>query len=79
MPTQASSREEALRIVPFALQGTDGRTHRLDDIRGENGTLLMFICNHCPYVKTVIDRLVADVNAPATLASGRRRSCLTIR
>ena len=51
------------RLIPFALKGTDGGVHSLDDIRGENGTLLMFICNHCPYVKGVIGRLVEDVRA----------------
>jgi peroxiredoxin len=44
----------------FALPGVDGNTYSLDDIKGENGTLVMFICNHCPYVKAVIDRAVRD-------------------
>jgi peroxiredoxin len=44
----------------FALPGVDGKTVTLDDIKGENGTLVMFICNHCPYVKAVIDRAVRD-------------------
>ncbi len=44
----------------FALPGVDGKTYSLDDIKGENGTLVMFICNHCPYVKAVIDRAVRD-------------------
>jgi peroxiredoxin len=46
--------------VDFRLPATDGRTYALDDIAGENGTVIVFICNHCPYVKAVIDRLVAD-------------------
>ena len=46
----------------FALPGIDGKTYGLDDLRGANGTLVMFICNHCPYVKSVIDRIVRDVN-----------------
>ncbi|MFD0987564.1 thioredoxin family protein [Methyloligella solikamskensis] len=46
----------------FSLPATDGKTYSLDDVRGENGTLVMFICNHCPYVKSVIDRIVRDVN-----------------
>ena len=45
------------------LPGTDGRTYTLDTIAGENGTVIVFICNHCPYVKAVIDRLVADARA----------------
>jgi len=51
------------RLVPFSLRGTDGKTHTLDDVRGEAGTLVMFICNHCPYVKGVIGRLVEDCRA----------------
>ena len=47
----------------FRLPGTDGRTYAFDDIAGENGTVIVFICNHCPYVKAVIDRLVADARA----------------
>ena len=44
----------------FSLPGVDGKTYSLADIRGEHGTLVMFICNHCPYVKAVIDRIVRD-------------------
>ena len=51
------------KAVDFALKGTDGRTYTLGDIRGENGTLVMFLCNHCPYVKAVIDRIIRDVGA----------------
>jgi peroxiredoxin len=69
MATQAAAREE-LRLIPFALKGTDGRTHALDDVRGANGVLLMFICNHCPYVKGVIGRLVEDCRALAEAGIG---------
>ncbi len=44
----------------FSLKGTDGRIYTLEDVRGPKGTLVMFICNHCPYVKAIIDRLVRD-------------------
>jgi peroxiredoxin len=44
----------------FRLPATDGRVYRLDEVAGENGTVIVFICNHCPYVIAVIDRLVAD-------------------
>jgi peroxiredoxin len=47
---------------PFKLPATDGKTYSLDGVRGKNGTLVMFICNHCPYVKAVIDRIVRDVD-----------------
>ena len=46
----------------FLLPGVDGKTYSLEGLKGENGTLLMFICNHCPYVKAVIDRVVRDAN-----------------
>lgn len=43
----------------FALPDTvSGRTVRLDDVAGDKGTLVMFICNHCPFVKHVLDELV---------------------
>ena len=51
------------KLIDFRLKGTDGRTYSLADVKGENGTLVMFICNHCPYVKGVIGRLVEDVRA----------------
>lgn len=41
----------------FTLPGTDGHSHALSDIAGPNGTLVMFICNHCPYVKHVAAEL----------------------
>jgi peroxiredoxin len=44
----------------FSLPGTDGKTWALEDCRGPNGLLVMFICNHCPYVKAVRDRLLRD-------------------
>ena len=44
----------------FTLPGSDGKNYSLNDFRGKNGTLVMFICNHCPYVKSVIDRIVRD-------------------
>jgi peroxiredoxin len=43
----------------FDLEGTDGKRHRLADLRGPKGTLVMFICNHCPYVKHIRDGLAA--------------------
>ena len=44
----------------FRLPATDGKTYGLDDVAGKKGTVVVFICNHCPYVKAVIDRMVAD-------------------
>lgn len=44
----------------FELPGIDGRSYRLSGIKGPNGTLVIFLSNHCPYVKAVADRLVRD-------------------
>lgn len=46
--------------VDATLPGVDGKTHRLFDLAGENGLVVAFICNHCPYVKAVIARIVRD-------------------
>lgn len=48
------------KAVDFDLPGVDGQRYTLDTVRGPNGLLVMFICNHCPYVKAVIDRIVRD-------------------
>jgi peroxiredoxin len=45
---------------PFDLPATDGKRYTLEDVRGPKGTLVMFICNHCPYVKAVLDRIIRD-------------------
>ena len=44
----------------FRLKGVDGKTWTLNEARGNNGLLVMFICNHCPYVKSVRDRIIRD-------------------
>lgn len=54
----------------FTLPGVDGKSYRLQDIRGPKGTLVMFICNHCPYVKAVIDRIVRDARDLQALGIG---------
>lgn len=47
------------RVAPdFILPGTDGQQHTLTSLAGENGTLVMFICNHCPFVKAIRERLI---------------------
>lgn len=44
----------------FDLPGTDGKRHRLADAAGPNGLLVMFICNHCPYVKAIRTHIIRD-------------------
>ncbi len=58
------------RAPAFSLGATDGKTYTFDDVAGENGTLVMFICNHCPYVLSVIDRIVRDARALQDLGVG---------
>jgi len=49
-----------MKAPDFDLLGVDGKRHDLVAVRGPNGLVVMFICNHCPYVKAVIDRIVRD-------------------
>ncbi len=56
--------------VPFDLPGVDGKRHTLESARGPNGLVVMFICNHCPYVKAVIHRIVRDARELAGLGVG---------
>ena len=60
MAAQAPVCDFGWNATGFTLRATDGRTYSLADLQGEHGTLIMFICNHCPYVKAVIDRIVRD-------------------
>lgn len=53
--------EDSFTAPDFALKATDEKTYTFEEIKGENGTLILFICNHCPYVKAVIGRLVEDI------------------
>ena len=58
------------RAVDFTLPGIDGKSWSLADVRGPRGTLVMFLCNHCPYVRAVIGPLVEDVAALKALGVG---------
>ena len=49
--------------IDFNLKGVDGKMHSLESCKGEKGLLIMFICNHCPYVKAIIDRIIRDTKA----------------
>lgn len=54
----------------FSLPATDGRTVSLADVAGSKGTLVMFICNHCPYVLAVLDRIIRDARELQDLGVG---------
>ncbi|MDQ1362327.1 MAG: hypothetical protein QG652_187 [Pseudomonadota bacterium] len=56
-----------LSAIEFSLPGVDGKTWNLQQCRGEKGLLVMFICNHCPYVKAIRERIVRDVRELKTL------------
>jgi peroxiredoxin len=62
--------EFGLPAPDFALPGVDGRVWTRDDCRGDKGLLVMFICNHCPYVKAVRERIVRDARELAALGIG---------
>jgi peroxiredoxin len=54
----------------FTLKGIDGKSYALADVRGPKGTLVAFICNHCPYVRAVIGRLVNEATALKRIGIG---------
>lgn len=59
----------------FKLPATDGKSYALRDIQGPNGTLIMFICNHCPFVLAILDKMVRDAGDLATLGVGVAAIC----
>jgi peroxiredoxin len=68
MAATAASTVLGTAAPTFRLPATDGMTYALGDVAGRKGTVIVFICNHCPYVKAVIDRLVSD--AKVLMAEG---------
>src|SRR6056300_802987 len=62
MPVQTPICDFGKKALPFELKSTENKVISLNDIKGENGTLIMFICNHCPYVKAVTKEIVEDCN-----------------
>jgi len=60
MPIQTPICDFGQKAHDFQLKSTDNKIISLNDIKGENGTLIMFICNHCPYVKAVTKDIVED-------------------
>ena len=59
-----------MKARQFDLLGVDGKRHSPASARGDNGLVVMFICNHCPYVKKSIDRIVADARTLAAKGIG---------
>ena len=60
MPIQTPICDFGQKAHNFELKSTDNKVLSLNDVKGENGTLIMFICNHCPYVKAVTKDIVED-------------------
>ena len=59
----------------FSLSATDGSRHTLSSVAGENGTLIMFICNHCPFVLAILDKIVRDARDLGNLGIGVAAIC----
>jgi peroxiredoxin len=70
MATTAPPGELGSTAPDFRLPGVDGRVHALADVRGPNGVLIAFICNHCPYVQAIRARLVRDARELQALGIG---------
>jgi len=70
MPTLQAAPMLGRKAPAFSLPGTDGKTHSLADVAGSDGAVVAFICNHCPYVKAVAGRVVADAKALAAEGIG---------
>ena len=62
MPIQTPICDFGQKAIPFELKSTENTVISLNDIKGDNGTLIMFICNHCPYVKAITKKLVYTVD-----------------
>ena len=70
MAAQAPEAALGSAAPEFVLRGTDGRMHALGDLAGPRGTVVAFICNHCPYVQAVRERLVREARDLAALGIG---------
>lgn len=68
--TLSNAPEIGIFAPDFSLPGTDGNTYSLADVSGDKGTVVVFICNHCPYVKAITERLVADAKMLAAEGIG---------
>ena len=67
MAAEAPPAEIGTRAPDFELPGTDGLLHRLRDLAGGRGTVIAFICNHCPYVQAILPRLARDARELASI------------
>lgn len=49
------------KAIDFSLKSIDNRYYNLTDVKGDKGLVIMFICNHCPYVKAILDKIIRDI------------------
>ncbi|GLU33551.1 thioredoxin family protein [Trinickia caryophylli] len=70
MATESPADELGVAAPAFALPATDGRMYTLDDVRGRDGLVVVFMCNHCPYVKAILPHLLRDARELAALGVG---------
>lgn len=63
------------RAPAFTLPATDGRQYSLSNLAGDKGMLVMFICNHCPYVLAILDRILRDARDLQALGIGVAAIC----
>ncbi len=75
MPVSPPVCDFGWKAVPFTLSGTEGRSWELRQLAGPGGLVLVFICNHCPYVRAVVGKLVAEARALADIGVGFAAIC----
>lgn len=71
MPALTTPKAELNWHAPnFKLKDTEGNFHTLETVKGEHGLVVMFICNHCPYVQAIIDKITRDMRELKSLGIG---------
>ena len=70
MATESPAGELGASAPPFDLPATDGRIYTLDDVRGRNGLVVIFMCNHCPYVQGALPHIVREARELSSLGIG---------
>ena len=68
--SQTMGVEFGWHAADFDLMGADGRRYSLKDVRGPRGTLVIFMCNHCPYVQAALDMMIADARGLRPMGIG---------
>ena len=69
-PLETPNLEQDFYAKDFNLLSVDGKKHSLADLNKKNGLVIAFICNHCPYVKAIADKIVREANDLAKIGIG---------